>query len=313
MSTSRSAMWGDWHQIPLPSCLWGFGRSWNGTTGTLFTAPFLPLDNAHVGLDIIDAGGLGADGPSADVIGGGVSKPSLFAADVATQFAEAFSGFQTQIAIPDFVINKQPGNLVDWTGAFADDMGEGSLRRYLEFEVVLIGNPSLLGGTLPDLAGFHGMVKYRGYGDPDGSVSPPFDTEDAPVASATLFAAQDPAVFPNMSMPPGDGSDPTFVPSFAAGPGASLRLRSNILVPNTCGIGDWAEIMFVLQAGAAYGSLGTIDEPVINFWGAKYRWIVGPLDPGYDSENQTTQFTSTSGADSTDESEPRLDEGPYEP
>lgn len=277
MAGVRSSMWSDWKAINLYGLPWFFGQPTPGNV-----RPLAQLDLVPDALDTI------AD-PS--VQGGAISKVQI-------PPSGNLSGYQAQIALPDFIFAKQREfRLADWSGARGDAMtDDGPDRVALLIENVLVSTTGTEVTTL-DLMGV--SVKFRGYGAPATVGSETVETQDTPIGPAFIFSSGTTA-FPDMALP-GDSPNGTNPPvDFAAGDGGTngvfvARIQHLVEVPNTCAPGDVAEIIAAIRNSATG----------VQWYGAKYKWVRPPypIDP-----NTGTQLLSVD-----QEGQPRVDEGPFEP
>jgi hypothetical protein len=288
MANTRSSMWGDWRALNLYGLPWFFDAPDGDFSGAR------PLLSTDLRADALDA----AADPS--VQGGAISKVAIFAGGGSGyQYGElGLNGYMAQIAVPDFVINKQREfRLADWSGARDDAMGDGSDRHAILIENVIVAaaQASQIGTPLLTLARMGLSVKFRGYGAPVGGE----ETEDTPVGPAFIFSSGTTA-FPDMVLP-GDAGGFNAAVDFTAGDDALVaRIQHLIEIPNTISIGDVLEIIAALElpqeTATGFG---------VQWYGAKYKWVQPPypLDPNTGAQLLTAD----------DEGQPRTDEVPFEP
>jgi len=289
MAGERSVMWGDWESFRLPGLLWFFNQA---APSSGFTAR--PLLASDIFPDSLDA--------SADptVQGGATSKVAL----TTVNSALGLSGYMIQLAMPDFVINKQREfGLADWDGLRNNAMGDdSSARRAIQIENVIVAKATAgQAAPLTTLAKMALSVKFRGYGAPLAGFG---QTEDTPVGPVSLNFGVGSTAFPDMALP-GDPGGVNAAVSFPAGDGSLVaRIQHLVEIPNTSGPGDVMEIIAALALPQ-----GIVTGTGVQWYGAKYRYITltgggsYPIDPNTGAQ----LFTAD------DEGQPRTDERPFEP
>jgi hypothetical protein len=173
--------------------------------------------------------------------GGSMPKPSWTRA-----VAKAVQWFAS-IAIPDYVIAKQPGRFTDWGGGLSDggypdpttEGGTGGRRVFLQVRNILFsralgdGVSGGLGAVGAPLNSFFASAKFRGYGGCNNVAQSPADPEgdahqDSPVAGDGVLNGTTPT---GQAAPPvagGNINDPGKVTAFG-----DMDIPSNPLVADS--------------------------------------------------------------------------------
>jgi len=220
---------------------------------------------------------------AADVRGGAIQKPTWTVNSEGTSVSTV--GYQTQIAMPGYVVNKRQAGLAPWSG-FADDPMEESAPRLvaIEFEnaVWCTRTQGAAGGILDR---FSLGCKFRGYGGPANGEQ----TEDVNVGIGMGAGGN---AFPDMQVTTEQDGSPLDTSTI-------LVFRHLVLIPETVSDGDMIEVI-------TYATIDTDAETepttVMQWIAAKYRFIVPPF----------TQDPNT-GLRVPASEQPRFDTGQYEP
>jgi hypothetical protein len=267
MSTKlTTARWSDWIDIPLFGAPWAIGSS-------LFGGTWAPLDGLNTSTDIIDSQH-------------GIGSPTIGLYAARPQFTRGFSSLQWRmsLSLPNFVLGAQRRRAPEWTGLEGDPMAENAgLRTAMLIENVL-SSPNFIA----PLNTFIASVTFNGFG------FGPEKTSDVAVTNLEPLGLGASA-FPDMSIPPGDGSTGDRV-SFPQGDAPIARIWTLVELPETVALGDFADIAFFLVDQEGAGS-------VLQWRTSRYCFITPPYPI---LPNTTVQLVD-------DEAQPRLDFSSYEP
>jgi hypothetical protein len=347
MARDVASPWSDWQSLQLHSLLWrklAFGVDVMGplmcagaaggptgvTAGTCDgydTITGHTIDGATDPLDCL------ADQLTADYSGGAMPKPAWTRA--VAKSAQWFGS----IAIPDYVVCKQPGRFSDWSGTLGDgypdpttEGGTGGRRVALQIRNIIISRAAdFVDG--PALGSFFASAKFRGYGgcpDTASGVGDEVDAhQDSPVAGDTVLNGStlggtlaghtyDPSedtAFGDMEIPSNplvaDSQNPD-APIFDGtsddpNENGVCRIDTIIEIPDTVAIGDVIELTCGITIPA------NTTAPDVCWYSVQYRWIVGPFPFAPNSSIQLlSQTDATSGKDQL-ESQSRDDDQPYNP